>query len=167
MKGSVYDKENILEGNKLIADFMGYRYIPFNNENDERAGWWHKKTPDVFLKLGSSQTSKMSYRYFLCRRHTDLEYFNSYDASMNVLDKIEKMGYTSSLKTNYFRINPVFGEYYEEIIRVSFTSDGYFTYRYLENKIDLDRENIEIQKNHAIWLGLVEFIKWYNKNVKI
>ena len=168
---SIYDKENILNGNKLIAEFLGYRYIPFNNEEGNQAGWWHKDTPPAMVKLGSPPR-KMKRQHYLCRRHIDLKYFNSYDWIMAAVDTMEEMGYSTSIKTRYVRLNPICGSYYNTITQVSFNDDGYYVSRCVETDIQstsdeyqyLQNGKDQINKRQAIWLMVVESIKYINEN---
>lgn len=85
---------NITESNKKIAKFMGYRYIPHNNEEGLKAGWW-KDAPD--MKDAQSREAvarKISKGRFLCRNHHQLRYYNSWDWLMPVVEKVEKNHHT-------------------------------------------------------------------------
>jgi hypothetical protein len=81
-------KEEIVHGNKLIAEFLGYEYIPHDPENSLRPGWWRKDTPARILNYPSA--TKLA-GYFLCRRHADLRYYNSWDALIPVMEKLNNM----------------------------------------------------------------------------
>ena len=167
----IFDKENIVNGNKLIAEFLGYRYNPFNNEDGNKAGWWHKDTPPAIIKLGSPPR-KILRKHYLCRNHNELRYFNSYDWIMDVVEKLESMGYTTSLKTNYVRLNPIHGSYYNTITQVSFNGYGHSVFRCVETDIESTNDEYQylysgkekLSKRQAIWLMVVESIKYINEN---
>jgi len=167
----VFDKDNISDGNKLIAEFMGFEYIPFNNNYEIDPGWWKKNTPKAF-RGKSDIASKVDKKWFLCRNHNQLRYFNSWDWLMEVVEKFESMGYDTSLKTHYVRLNPSPSEaYYNTIAYVSFNSDGYNIFRCMPNDdeydghVELGGSRTEgINKKQAIWLMVVESIKWVNEN---
>lgn len=165
--GLIFGKYNIVEGNKLIAEFLGYEYVPFNNTDSYKPGYWHEKTPDRFRKLEPSFVTKTHNNYFLCRRYSDLRYFNSWDWLMEAVDYLEKLGYKTSFKTNYVRINPKEGNYDEVITYVGYGGEGHYVYRYLDNgkdyiHTDLFRGKEDINKRQAVWVSVTETIKYIN-----
>jgi hypothetical protein len=86
---------------------------------------------------------------------------------MGVIDELESMGYTSSLKTSYVRLNPPKGHSDEFVSLVSFNTDCFICRQYLEildefASKDLCSGTDQINKRQAMWLMLVEFVKWYN-----
>lgn len=75
-------KEEILEGNKLIAEFLGYVYVPYTvGHSGGNPGWVLKN-----YKLIDRKTPKL----FLGRTTKDLLYHTSWDWLMPVVEKIEK-----------------------------------------------------------------------------
>lgn len=98
------DKNFVLSGNKLIAEFMGFKYIPFNNNQELKPGWWvnpitrgQQDNEHVRYKLGKSR--------FLARSHHELKYHNSWNWLMPVVEKIEQMGYMVTIKTKMCSIS--------------------------------------------------------------
>lgn len=89
---------DVIEGNMLIAQWLGYTYFPYNMEGVTDPGW--KTTIDT------SPISKVNYsadlfrpieerskvkRVFLSRNHTGLQYHSSYDWLMPVYKKITEI----------------------------------------------------------------------------
>jgi hypothetical protein len=68
------DKNKILEGNKLIAQFLGYKYFPYPDKNP---GWrkerWHPNISDTYLG----------------RSHKDLDFNTNWNSLMDVVQKIK------------------------------------------------------------------------------
>ena len=73
-------KEEILEGNKLIAEFLGYIYVPYTVGNSGRTHGWVLKN----YKLINRKTPKL----FLGRTTKDLLYHKSWDWLMPCIGKI-------------------------------------------------------------------------------
>lgn len=78
----------VTEGNKLIAEFMGYTYFGHNDERLKHdngfydAGWKRKATIRKFDKMAHSKKA------YLCRNHNELRYYNSWDWLKPVIDHI-------------------------------------------------------------------------------
>lgn len=115
-------KEEIINGSKLIAEYMGMEYIPFSTDiKHKSAGWFQVKdaTPTIeevtqtAYKVGEEDKAVVTkfkmdvnklkyhgkngwnlvgdkYYKFVCRTHGELRYFNSLDALVPVIQKIEK-----------------------------------------------------------------------------
>ena len=73
-------KEEILEGNKLIAEFLGYVYIPYTRGHSGRPCGWVIKN----YKLVDRKVPKL----FLGRTTKDLLYHKSWDWLMPCISKI-------------------------------------------------------------------------------
>ena len=113
------ESKEIINGSKRIAEFLGYKYIPFNDlQGFPKAGWWKciPKVKDiqkstVYSFDGEKEEVKELnldlnlFRYnnkngwkvvgeqyckFICRTHGDLRFWNSLDALVPVIQKIEK-----------------------------------------------------------------------------
>ena len=90
---------------------------------------------------------------------------------MKVVDKIERLGFTTSIKTSYARINPrEMGRYDNYISFVGFNEGGWHS-RNPCPSVDDDIDNGYESKGHeiinkrqAIYKAVVAFINWYNKN---
>ena len=112
--------EKIIEGSKRIAEYMDLMYIPSNDlKGFPKAGWFETVplTPEIkevtqtsrqdgkedeisviqvdiklfryHSKNGWGKNDDYYYR-FVCRKHSDLRYYNSMDALIYVMEKIEK-----------------------------------------------------------------------------
>jgi hypothetical protein len=150
--------EEILENNELIAEFVG----GYTLENKSKApgivqpyireGYviYHSKIEPI------KNEAEYSFK--------DLEYHMSWDWLMPVVDKIELITKFPVLIGGNVRIQSYNDYYYTNI---SYNSDGYTVSRYLDNDFDytpLYTKHIQISKIEAVWLVVVEFIKWYNQN---
>lgn len=100
----------MIESNKLIAEFMGYEYIPFNNPEKYLPGWWNIKTKEFIKKLGNCY--KLPYGVYLGRKNDSLCYHSSYDWLFPVLEKIKSLGcvieivFNFDVKCRICKINP-------------------------------------------------------------
>ena len=90
---------------------------------------------------------------------------------MDVVERIEEMGFTTSIKTGYVRINPRENAGYEHHISyITFNEDGWSSRKpHVSYDDDCDIENISysskiIDKRRAIFEAVIAFINWYNKN---
>ena len=123
--------KEIIEGNKLIAEFMGGEVKSIGD------------FPNVFWKL--------SYRPSYSGITIDLlEYHSSWDWLMPVVEKIENC--------------------FERYVIVTIKGTGchitlFTQYAMVHNGIDFPNIDYhhENSKIEAVWLAVVEFIKWYNQ----
>lgn len=112
------EKQDIIEGSKIIANYLGWVYIPFNDlQGLSKPGWYKREsskpniqkatissfpekgnieniTIDVNLfkfnsKNGWIKTEDYYYKY-ICRSHGDLRFYNSMDELIKIIDKIQK-----------------------------------------------------------------------------
>ena len=82
---------NIIENNKLIAEFMGYKYFPFNSKlKKKRFKWLGWRKDKLSLPKGCT-IGKIGERYYLDRRHKDLKFHEDWDWLMPVVEKINKL----------------------------------------------------------------------------
>lgn len=82
-------REEILEYNKLCAEFLGYKYFPYPNVN---SGW---RKEQGHLKLSE---------YYLARTTKDLKFYSDWNWIMRMVDSIETKGYDVFLNGLYCRI---------------------------------------------------------------
>lgn len=86
-----------MKDNKIIAEYLGYKYFPFNNlQGLEKPGWYelressnplagllyHPKSG--FVKLGGK------YLRYICRSTNDFDFHSSWDSLMPVIQKLER-----------------------------------------------------------------------------
>ena len=83
------EQKEIIEGNKLIAEFMNLKYI---NWNDECMLWTHKSFIEDFTDVNNfSKDSKFDWENSL-PQSKNLYYNTSWDWLMPVVEKIEVLG---------------------------------------------------------------------------
>ena len=126
-------KEEILEGNKLIAVFMGYQYYPLPEDRSYNPGWW--------VKDKQKTINKISHTY-LCRSHNDLKYHNSMDWLLPVIDKIKNDEEFSIIGGN--------GDPWE--VEIETTGYHYITQAYCKS----------INLIEACWVVCVHYIENFN-----
>lgn len=124
-------EQEAIEGNKLIAEFMGAKFYP---------EWTSDiyKSPFPTFDFEENRPAESSSRFW---SPSGLEYHSSWDWLMPVVEKIEGLKFTVKI-----------------IDRACFIST------YPETIIAGRR--IEGTKIKAVWLAIVEFIKWYNQSKK-
>lgn len=79
-------KKEILEGEKLIASYMGYVYYPYNQEEASKGllfGWIkpEQRKPNLVPK----------HRPVLARKHSDLKFIKSWDWLIPVIKRIREI----------------------------------------------------------------------------
>tara|TARA_R110000851_G_scaffold56447_1_gene131929 strand:+ start:5576 stop:6034 length:459 start_codon:yes stop_codon:yes gene_type:complete len=150
------DKNEILSGNKLIAEFMGYEYIPYVKGQTQSPGWWHETSPNL-IKGKMPSATKLSNDYFLCRRHDGLRYYNEWNWLMSVVEKIETLDLSNQYDTDNFE---------GFTINIENTS----CYIWLNLKYDPGQRLVAIHncthnnKITTVYNAILEFIKWYDGN---
>lgn len=122
---------NTLEGNKLIAEFMGWRYIA-----DGDVMFLNQKTP--------------------AKPIDKLEFHSSWDWLIPVVEKIEELGFLTTIK---YRNCADEGKYHEIIISKNHWvfGESLQSFEQIENA-----ENYS--KIQAVWNGVVNFIEKYNED---
>ena len=91
-------QKDIVDGSKLIATYLGWKYIPSNDlQGYSKAGWWKIPFLDEDGKLFDyvsaevkNHQSKIGGRYYVCRNHGELRFWNSLDALDQVLSKLQE-----------------------------------------------------------------------------
>ena len=88
------EQKEIIEGNKLIAQFLGWYYIGFNDlQGHPKAGWYrlvskNKHSFPLAKQTGLSKVGDNTVQYKF-RKHSDLRFFNEWDALMPVITYIQ------------------------------------------------------------------------------
>lgn len=103
-----------------------------------------------------------------------IQYQKEWSFLMDVVERIEEMGFTTSIKTSYVRINPRENSGYEHYIGyITFNEDGWSSRKpYVSYDEVLRFGNISyspkkiIDKRRATFEAVIAFINWYNKNKK-
>lgn len=101
--------KRITEDSKLIAKYLGWVYVPHNNlGNYKKAGWYRtqERVEEVLEKEGGTINKTLiidsmrrkkgwdivdgKYVRFVCRSHNELRFYNSFDALIPAIEKLEK-----------------------------------------------------------------------------
>lgn len=115
------DTTEIIQGNRIIAEFMGLQY----DDHDEK---WHDG------------------KYFA----TDsLLYNTDWSRLMPVVEKIESVGHSTTISSDVREA--ITDKYCCEILHKGALVSNLF-YKNSKTKIE------------AVWLAVIEFIKWYNQS---
>lgn len=101
-----------------------------------------------------------------------IQYQKEWSFLMDVVERIEEMGFKTAIKTSYVRINPRENAGYEHYISyITFNEDGWSSRKpHASYDDDYDMGNISyspkeiIDKRRAVFEAVVAFINWYNKN---
>lgn len=129
---------DILEGNKLLADFLGYEYTPFNNPHGLNPGWWKK---------GALIHSNKIAKLYLGRSHNDLKFHSSYERLMSVVEFIERLDYP-------------YTQYSSSLCVTIYENNCEIEYSGYEAGILVSESGTT--KKEAIWKACVNFVKLYN-----
>ncbi len=135
------EETKIIEENKLIAEFMGYKYFPYSKGSVGIPGW--KKHENSHLKIGNG---------YLCRATKDIYYHSSWDWLMKVVEKIEAE--TAAV----FQIFKRQVDIYYEYDKFQLTEEDYLPKEY---KIRHDGDYPT--KIKAIYAATVDYIRWSNQ----
>lgn len=139
----ITETSEIVSGNKLIAEFMGYEYIPSNTplEVGKKIGWNKDVDINVFLQKQGMIAEFPPLKLFLGRSHHDLQFHRNWSWMMPVVDKVEGLGFSITQKNDSCGIEIT---HYRPSYKNYIVSD--------------------VDKHDATWRIVVEFIKWYNQN---
>lgn len=143
------DKE-IIEGNKLIAEFMGGKIMPYGNSKPYPKGlpnWALNEYDFDILKVGG------------------FDYHSSWDWLMPVVEKIEKIFQWEPdkgkyISVDYFSIN--YSRRYPDYTTITCISICTKLNGAMSEFHDV--KTASLSKIESVWLAVVEFIKWYNQN---
>lgn len=152
---------DVVNGNKIIAQFMGYTYFPFNMEGVREPGWKttidtssirkfndssNLLSGDVFFvnedgtkKLISKNKNKPK-KHYLCRNHHQLSYHSDWNSLIEVGKKINET---------------------KLLLPMNGVIDSIVPWINARRPIVSGLIDMDIMKT---WEGVVEFIKWYNEN---
>lgn len=144
MKTQLLTEPKIVYGNRLIAEFMGFKAIPYNGDQHKVIynGNDQAKTVGEQRKLWGGLNLQFTGRFVECVKYpfnTDFRYL------LPVINRIEKMNYV-----------------------VCIAGIKYQVYRVLEeNKpiVSLACGDVS-KKTEMVYFLIIDFIKWYNQNLK-
>lgn len=78
--------EDILNKSKIIAKYLGWKYIPYAKNSNYKFGWYK---PTTGLVKGSVRDKYGKYWFYVCRNHQQLRFYNSFDALIPAIEKLE------------------------------------------------------------------------------
>jgi len=133
--------QEIQDGNKLVAEFMGAFLIYFTDRSNETSQVWMSE--DNLLSGGQSLKGNSI---------NGLKFHSSWDWLMPVVEKIESLGFQFDILGRKL-------EFSNERIYCIWLWDD-------EQKIHIECPEAD-SKIEAVYLGGIEFIKWYNKNKEL
>lgn len=132
--------EEIIEGNRLIAEFMGLKEVRWNGE---KLLWVEKDFVEDFTNVNDySNVSKFDWEHALPQTE-ELYYHSSWDWLMSVVEKIESLG---------FWFNIIGAESWIQNNELEFLPEIHI---------------FEDTKIKSSWKACIEFIKWYNEANKV
>jgi len=136
-------KKEILEGNKLIAEFMGYKFMDYRN-----CIYFGPEYVVDEIKC-NSPTNDDNYAHICsgnrCKNYRNLLYNSSWDKLMPVVEKIESTNRKVEISECTCFIYP------------NETLENYDEYNY-------EITTIYPTKIKAVYNAVVKFIKWYNQS---
>lgn len=130
--------DDILEGNRLIAEFMDGKYYEFGTPNEM---WIPYMGSRDFTTLDSGETGTLMYH-------------SSWEWLMNVVEKIELLSEYRDIKVTISPTSTLISCYSKT------ERQDPWNYRLLYSRNAIDKTS----KRNACWQSVVEFIKWYNEN---
>lgn len=152
-------KENseLFPGNKLIAEFMGYEYLPLNTRlpQGKKVGWNSKMKWTPFVETSGMFSGNPPEKFYLGRSHHNLMFHRDWSWLMPVVERIE------NLKLKYRVTVSISGG------GCRITSDNHNLYG-KDNRLMLIQNHEHADKTKIIrtWEAIVAFIEWYNENIK-
>lgn len=141
--------KEIVEGEKIIAEFMDYEYVPASIPVDysKISGWVKKKNSHSLYEWMMGDDTIPPRRHHLGRTHYDLLFSNNWSWIMPVVKKLEKLDYVVIFYHGHCNIQT----------KDSFTNKS-------NNQWHIVTDDERGDSLRALFIALVEFIKWYNKN---
>ena len=134
-------EQEIIEGNKLIAEFMGYEYISGERSHADY-GWWKKG----FFEEGNSRNNSN----FICISSYHLKYNTSWDWLMPVVEKIETTDPLGGIVTIQ-----------QGMCKITSRMLGDNSVRsYFDNYLLMGAKG----KLLSAYQAVIAYIKWYNEN---
>ena len=89
-------KQDIVNGSKVLAEYLGWKYIPFSADIKpyKSGGWYKYKTASNLEALGLRKSGWIKVEEglianFICRTHSELRFFNDYNLLALAIEKLE------------------------------------------------------------------------------
>ena len=141
------ENSEIVSGNKIIAEFMGYEYIPHTStlEKGQQFGWNREIKWNPFLEKHDMAGVVPPVKVFLGRSHHDLHFHMDWGWLMSVWEKIAKLEFKN------FQVKDMEIQKTECYLRVVQGTSDYVMGGYAcETLIE------------STFRTIVDFITWYN-----
>lgn len=166
--------EQIVENNKLIAEFMSLKQV---NWNGEGMVWVNKDFKEDFTYVDDySNNSKFDWANSLPNAD-NLLYHTSWDWLMPVVEKIENDGVQTfddmnitvysrfEIRHNHVKLHWSKCHGYQLFLEVipKWMSDSSSCLSKEQIRVSIEKETSKIE---AVYYAVVEFIKWHNQNNK-
>lgn len=140
------ENEQILAGNKLIAEFMGAYYC-----NDDRNAY-----PDGYW-MCSDEFIELPYNI------NDFKFHSSWDWLMSVVEQIENI----NIRYNGYDFPKVKfqGDHVEIFAYATYRGTSFYWKKWYSLTGTFNNHVHQVDtKIEAVWLAVVEFLKWYKNN---
>lgn len=132
-----------IEGNKLIAEFMGGIYAPVYRRSKVGGNTHYNEWQDCLIR-------EVNGKMF----HQDLKFHSDWNWLIQVLSQISAIGCDADYSPNEVEIYPMHFRLKSRLYSPSF----------LYSTMKDDEDEYEKSFNPImIWKGVVEFIQWYNE----
>lgn len=163
----------MVEDIKLIAEFMGLVYIPWNDlQGFSKPGWWCKlpdKLPDdekarnlVLAARQGRLNRKLDKNYRKGRNVSDLSY-RTWNWLMKVVEKIEATD-CSRFSYSWKQGEKIYYNFQCPEVEINGNSCDIYFDQILDPILCIS-ENTSTDKLDATFKACVEFIKWYNNEL--
>jgi len=132
-----------VQNNKLIADFMGAKYDKDTHYTIQSNNLWlpnHGICRHDTIDLGAGKI---------------LKYHKSWDWLIPVVEKIEALGFYTSIRANKYSNG-------NTITTIENSNEGTIAGNLLQ--LSITEQNLKVSKIESVYTVVVEFIKWYNEN---
>jgi len=163
------NKEQVTEGNKLISEFMGYKFVTIGYFGQPDETGWQIENREWMDKMDISNVGDY---YVNVSKDTwfeaeDIQYHSSWDWLMPVVEKIESFW-------NPYYDNCIYNEHefsafeitnnYISIGTAGFKNDVRKEF-YWHEEILLKEKSDQL-KRHLVFQACIQFIQWYNQQPK-
>ena len=150
-------EQEIIEGNKLIAEFIGFSINQFGEiENLELPFQWMATYVNCIYDIHHKD-------FPLLERKDYYKFHSSWDWLMPVVEKIESL----NIRNNGYDFPKVkfLGDCVEIFTYATYRGTTFYWKGYmgLDGKCYNHLSNQKNSKIEAVWCAVVEFIKWYNQ----
>lgn len=149
------EEQDIKNGNKLIAEFMGYKFGVEKYLVDEGDEYNYKFIPHY---RGVNFKDKLPENVKTNNGYDFREYTDGYD---------EKLDYNLRYHSSYDSLIPVvkkINKTYEDLYKQTFTSKIPMSYEIESAYGDVICRNVTIEVEH-LFERVINFVKWYNERI--